>query len=92
MLCVAASQELNIPRYKIIVQVVLGETKDQGVRVASKCLWDADSDNYASYAYRNVSARCCDGRLCGNVHTDARALSFTHSHSHKPHCAWLAPC
>merc|ERR1719471_2182076 len=36
--------ELNIPRYKVVVQVTLGEVKNQGVRVASKCLWDADSD------------------------------------------------
>ena len=50
-------QEMRIPRYKIVVQVIIGEMKDQGVRVASKCLWDADSDNYASYSYRNVSAR-----------------------------------
>ncbi len=49
--------EMNIPRYKIVVQVIIGEMKDQGVRVASKCLWDADSDNYASYSFRNVSAR-----------------------------------
>ncbi len=47
-------QEMRIPRYKIVVQAILGEMKDQGVRVASKCLWDADSDNYASYSYRNV--------------------------------------
>ncbi len=47
-------QEMNIPRYKIVVQVIIGEMKDQGVRVASKCLWDADTDNYASCSYRNV--------------------------------------
>ena len=48
-------QELNIPRYKIVVQVTIGEMRSQGIRVASKCLWDADSDNYASYSYQNVS-------------------------------------
>ena len=31
---------LNIPSYKIVVQTVIGEITGQGVRVASKCLWD----------------------------------------------------
>ncbi len=48
-------QEMTIPRYKIVVQVTLGEMRNQGIRVASKCLWDADSDNYASYSFQNVS-------------------------------------
>eukprot|EP00928_Gymnodinium_smaydae_P025497 TRINITY_DN2027_c0_g1_i1.p2 TRINITY_DN2027_c0_g1~~TRINITY_DN2027_c0_g1_i1.p2 ORF type:complete len:133 (+),score=33.64 TRINITY_DN2027_c0_g1_i1:113-511(+) len=49
----AAVKELHIPRHKIIVQVVVGEQASQGVRVASKCLWDASSDNWASYTYQN---------------------------------------
>mmetsp|Transcript_17048 Transcript_17048/g.43902 ORF Transcript_17048/g.43902 Transcript_17048/m.43902 type:complete len:128 (-) Transcript_17048:149-532(-) len=51
----AAVKELNIPRYKIIVQVVIGEQASQGIRVASKCLWDVSSDNWASYTYQNNS-------------------------------------
>mmetsp|Transcript_54219 Transcript_54219/g.86188 ORF Transcript_54219/g.86188 Transcript_54219/m.86188 type:complete len:134 (-) Transcript_54219:173-574(-) len=51
----AAVKELNIPRYKIIVQVVIGEQASQGVRVASKCLWDVSSDNWASYTYTSQS-------------------------------------
>eukprot|EP00401_Gymnodinium_catenatum_P083448 CAMPEP_0117607746 /NCGR_PEP_ID=MMETSP0784-20121206/80442_1 /TAXON_ID=39447 /ORGANISM="" /LENGTH=105 /DNA_ID=CAMNT_0005410979 /DNA_START=100 /DNA_END=414 /DNA_ORIENTATION=+ len=42
----AAVKELNIPRHKIIVQVVIGEQASQGVRVASKCLWDITADNW----------------------------------------------
>lgn len=42
-------------RYKIAVQVVVGENKGQGVRVTSKCLWDANIDNHASYTFMNVS-------------------------------------
>jgi hypothetical protein len=30
----------NIPNYKVVVQSVIGEISGQGVRVASKCLWD----------------------------------------------------
>mmetsp|Transcript_21614 Transcript_21614/g.38709 ORF Transcript_21614/g.38709 Transcript_21614/m.38709 type:complete len:129 (-) Transcript_21614:234-620(-) len=48
-------QDVNIPRYKIIVQVVIGEQASQGVRVASKCLWDTSADNYASYTFENTS-------------------------------------
>jgi len=45
-----------MPRYKIIVQGTLGQMKDQGVRVASRCLWDTSVDNYASTTFSNVSA------------------------------------
>eukprot|EP00747_Dinoflagellata_sp_TGD_P161900 gnl/TRDRNA2_/TRDRNA2_178903_c0_seq1.p1 gnl/TRDRNA2_/TRDRNA2_178903_c0~~gnl/TRDRNA2_/TRDRNA2_178903_c0_seq1.p1 ORF type:complete len:131 (+),score=36.93 gnl/TRDRNA2_/TRDRNA2_178903_c0_seq1:179-571(+) len=51
----AAVKELNIPRYKIIVQVVIGEQGSQGVRVASKFLWDVTADNWASYTYESQS-------------------------------------
>lgn len=50
--------ELNFPRYKIIVQVVLGENRHQGVRVASRCLWDAASDNYASFTFKSDTLWC----------------------------------
>ena len=42
---------LNIPSYKIVVQTVIGEISGQGVRVASKCLWDDQNDNLASFTY-----------------------------------------
>jgi hypothetical protein len=54
--CVCAA-DVDLPRYKIIVQVVLGEMKNQGARVASRCLWDTDTDNYASVSFKNVRAR-----------------------------------
>lgn len=45
---------LNIPRYKIIVQATIGEMKNQGIRITSRCLWDVDTDNYSSATYKNV--------------------------------------
>eukprot|EP00930_Biecheleria_cincta_P057979 TRINITY_DN43846_c0_g1_i1.p1 TRINITY_DN43846_c0_g1~~TRINITY_DN43846_c0_g1_i1.p1 ORF type:complete len:129 (-),score=19.94 TRINITY_DN43846_c0_g1_i1:185-571(-) len=51
----AVRQQVNIPRYKIIVQVVIGEQASQGIRIASKCLWDTSADNWASYTYENPS-------------------------------------
>ena len=39
---------LNYSRYKIIVQVTLGQKRGQCTRVASRCLWDVNTDNFAS--------------------------------------------
>lgn len=49
------TENMNVPRYKIIVQTTIGELKDQGIRVASRCLWDVSTDNYTSVSYTNVS-------------------------------------
>nr|7K58_O Chain O, Dynein light chain 2A [Tetrahymena thermophila]7K5B_O Chain O, Dynein light chain 2A [Tetrahymena thermophila] len=48
----------KVPRYKIGVQVVFGEIKGQGLRIASKCLWDVQNDNYASYTYTSEKVYC----------------------------------
>jgi tctex1 domain-containing protein 2 len=42
-------------RYKIIVQTTIGQLRDQGISVASRCLWDPNFDNYASSDFKNVS-------------------------------------
>ncbi|GMH69773.1 hypothetical protein TrVE_jg4210 [Triparma verrucosa] len=46
-------ETLNVNRYKLVVQVTLGQMKDQGVRITSRCLWDTQTDNYASIDYKN---------------------------------------
>ena len=51
----AQAKSLNFPRYKVIVQVTIGQMKDQGVSVASRCLWDLLFDNYTSVNYTNSS-------------------------------------
>lgn len=51
----AIKSQLNLPRYKIIVQTTIGQMRNQGIRVASRCLWDLTTDNYASVSYTNVS-------------------------------------
>ena len=38
-----------------MVQVVLGEQHGAGIKIGSRCLWDADTDNYASDVFINVS-------------------------------------
>ena len=50
---------LGYDRYKIVVEVVIGEQRGEGVRMGSRCLWDSDTDNYASDVYMNDSLFCC---------------------------------
>ncbi|XP_026179604.1 dynein light chain Tctex-type protein 2B [Mastacembelus armatus] len=45
-------------RYKLVVQVVIGEQRGQGVKMSSRCLWDADTDNYAEDVFLNDSLFC----------------------------------
>ena len=49
----------SFSRYKIVVEVVIGEQRGEGVRMGSRCLWDSDTDNYASEVYMNDSLFCC---------------------------------
>ena len=35
------------------MQTVLAQNKSQGIRVASRCLWDATTDNFASFQWSN---------------------------------------
>jgi len=49
----AVSTSITNSRYKIVVQTILGQLKDQGIRVASRCLWDPTTDNYASASFAN---------------------------------------
>lgn len=51
-------KELTLPRYKIVVQVSIGEQKGQGVRMGTRCFWDGDTDSYASETYSNESLFC----------------------------------
>ena len=43
---------LKMPRYKLIVQVVCGALKGQGIRVTSKCLWDPNFDNFCTFTHK----------------------------------------
>lgn len=45
---------LSKARYKVVVQTVIGQLKDQGIRVASRCLWDPNTDNYTACQFSNV--------------------------------------
>ncbi len=38
-------------RYKLVCQVVLGQSRGQGAELASRCVWDASTDTAISYVY-----------------------------------------
>lgn len=39
------------PRYKYVCLVTIGQKKDQGMAVSSRCVWNTDTDNYASATF-----------------------------------------
>lgn len=51
----ARVKELMVPRYKVICIIHIGQLKDQGLRVGSRCLWDSSNDTFSSFEYRNNS-------------------------------------
>jgi hypothetical protein len=51
-------KELGLPRYKYMVNVVIGQQKGQGVRVGTRCFWDSDTDNCASEYFVNDTLFC----------------------------------
>eukprot|EP00002_Diphylleia_rotans_P013545 TRINITY_DN2645_c0_g1_i5.p1 TRINITY_DN2645_c0_g1~~TRINITY_DN2645_c0_g1_i5.p1 ORF type:complete len:130 (-),score=26.32 TRINITY_DN2645_c0_g1_i5:153-542(-) len=51
-------KDLQLERYKFVVQVVIGEQRGEGVRMACRCFWDPDTDNYAQEVYTNETLFC----------------------------------
>eukprot|EP00754_Rhynchopus_humris_P042281 Rhum_TRINITY_DN25966_c0_g1::Rhum_TRINITY_DN25966_c0_g1_i1::g.183077::m.183077 len=54
-----AVKKMGYERYKIVIQVNITEARGQGIRIASRCLWDPDQDNFAEAVYRNQHLWCC---------------------------------
>eukprot|EP00891_Asterochloris_glomerata_P002328 jgi/Astpho2/2328/e_gw1.00043.24.1_t len=64
----ARLKEHNWPRYKYVVQVVIGEQRGEAVRQALclhsescwviTCLWDKNTDDWAQYTFTNESIFC----------------------------------
>ncbi|KAI8823658.1 Tctex-1 family-domain-containing protein [Fimicolochytrium jonesii] len=48
-------KELDYPRYKYVVNVMIGEMRGEGIRMGCRCFWDADTDNVAEDTFINVS-------------------------------------
>ncbi|XP_076464531.1 dynein light chain Tctex-type protein 2B-like [Babylonia areolata] len=48
-------RDSGLDRYKIVSVVTLCENRDQGTRVASRCLWNAKHDNHASVVFEGAN-------------------------------------
>ncbi|XP_057338768.1 dynein light chain Tctex-type protein 2B-like [Microplitis mediator] len=51
-------KELKFKEYKYVVNVVLGEQRGAGVKIGTRCLWDAEADDYAHGNFINESLFC----------------------------------
>jgi len=50
--------ELNLPQYKYLIEVIIGEQRGQGARVHTGCCWDLDTDTQVSHFFQNDSLFC----------------------------------
>ena len=50
--------DLGLARYKFAIQVVMGEQKGAGIKIAAKCLWDSDADGQVSDNYVSETFFC----------------------------------
>ena len=48
-------KELNWDRYKYVVQVVIGEQRGEGIKMGTRCFWDAETDNFAKATFTSDS-------------------------------------
>ena len=48
-------KELKFDRYKIICNVIIGQCQDQGFQMASRAVWQQQTDNWACATYKNSS-------------------------------------
>ena len=48
-------KELIFARHKVAVNVMVGQAADQGMEVASRCVWDHKTDNSVCVTYRNTN-------------------------------------
>ena len=48
-------RQQNMPRYKLICHVTIGQKQGQDIVAASRCLWDKGHDNYACATFENKS-------------------------------------
>lgn len=51
-------KKLKFDRYKIVAVVHIGEKKDQSTFVASRCAWDKNADDFATYTLETGTLFC----------------------------------
>jgi len=47
--------DLELNRYKYIVNVTIMENRSAGARIQCSCAWDMDTDNVAHETFKNVN-------------------------------------
>ena len=48
-------KEMRFPRYKIVTNVVITPASGQTIQFDSRCLWDVETDSFASATYQSSS-------------------------------------
>lgn len=48
-------KKLQLQGFKLVTHVVIGQDCNESVQVASRCLWNHETDNFAAATYRNSS-------------------------------------
>ncbi|CAL1593488.1 unnamed protein product [Knipowitschia caucasica] len=51
-------KKAGFDRYKLVVQVVIGEQRGQGVKMSTRCFWDADTDSFAEDVFITENLFC----------------------------------
>eukprot|EP01029_Cantina_marsupialis_P029750 TRINITY_DN782130_c0_g1_i1.p1 TRINITY_DN782130_c0_g1~~TRINITY_DN782130_c0_g1_i1.p1 ORF type:complete len:125 (+),score=15.37 TRINITY_DN782130_c0_g1_i1:68-442(+) len=51
-------KELELKRYKICVNVVVGEQRGQAIQVGCRCFWDEEADNLATEKFVSDKLFC----------------------------------
>ena len=95
----AKVRAMGFDRYKIVCQIVLGQNKQQGARVASRCLWDTETDNFASYTFQSEGwgrlfgrGGACSARRVQRAHRPARARATRAEQPASPLPACFSVC
>lgn len=50
---------LDLPRFKILVKVVVGENRGEGIRIGSRQFWDETTDAMATESFVNDKVFVC---------------------------------
>lgn len=75
--------EMNLPRYKYIVNVVIGEKRGEGVRMGVKSFYDLDTDNMAQDVFINESLFCvAAGIFVMEIYRQHLVFIFTNEWNH----------
>ncbi|GMH65094.1 hypothetical protein TL16_g09179 [Triparma laevis f. inornata] len=51
-------RDLGLPRYKFMVQVTLGQKVGEGMHMGMRCLWDQDTDAFATVIHGSDDYFC----------------------------------